>query len=109
MSRPQITEDASAKQETLPLPAAESRTPERERTDRILQAHFRKRLMSAEHEFSLQVDFAAVPAFTILFGPSGAGKTTLLDCIAGLASPDAGRITVNNRVPFYNEIHRDVS
>ena len=108
MSRPQIMPDASAKPETSPLAAAESRTPEHERTDRTLQARFRKRLLSAEHEFSLQVDFAAEPGFTILFGPSGAGKTTLLDCIAGLASPDAGRITVNNRVLFDNEIHLDV-
>ncbi len=31
---------------------------------------------------------------TALFGPSGAGKTTLLNLIAGLATPDSGRITL---------------
>src|ERR1700674_2235709 len=100
MSRPQIIEDASAKPETSPLPASESGAREREITDRTLHARFCKRFLSAEHEFSLQVDFAAEPGFTILFGPSGAGKTTLLDCVAGLATPDAGRIAVNNRILF---------
>ena len=100
MSRPQIIEDDSAKPETSALPASESGAREREIIDRTLQARFRKRLLSAEQEFSLQVDFVAQPGFTILFGPSGAGKTTLLDCIAGLATPDAGRIAANNRVLF---------
>jgi molybdate transport system ATP-binding protein len=100
MNRPQIIEDGSAKPETSPLPASESGAREREIIDRTLQARFRKRLLSAEQEFSLQVDFVAEPGFTILFGPSGAGKTTLLDCIAGLATPDAGRIAANHRVLF---------
>ena len=33
-------------------------------------------------------------AFVVLLGPSGAGKTTLLRLIAGLESPDAGRISI---------------
>src|SRR5260370_27495828 len=40
---------------------------------------------------SLDVEFRAVPGFTVLFGPSGSGKTTLLDCVAGLTTPEAGR------------------
>src|ERR1700704_4162775 len=103
MSRPQIIEDASAKPETSPRSASESGAREREITDRTLQARFCKRFLSVEHGFSLQVDFAAEPGFSILFGPSGAGKTTLLDCIAGLATPDRGRIAVNNRVLFDGE------
>lgn len=35
-------------------------------------------------------------AFVALSGPSGAGKTTLLRLIAGLAQPDAGKITVGD-------------
>jgi molybdate transport system ATP-binding protein len=38
--------------------------------------------------------------FTILFGASGAGKTTLLDCLAGLTTPDSGRISLADRVLF---------
>src|SRR5579864_7495069 len=60
---------------------------------------------SPEAEFALDVDFAASAGFTILFGASGAGKTTLLDCVAGLAKPESGRITVANCVLFDSE-HR---
>src|ERR1700680_4133446 len=100
MSRSQIIDDPREKPETSPMTASESGAREREIIDRTLQARFRKRLLSAEHEFLLQVDFAAGPGFTILFGPSGAGKTPLLDCVAGLATPDRGHIAVNNRVLF---------
>jgi len=65
-----------------------------------LSARIRKTFSSPERLFSLDVDFSAVPGFTILFGPSGSGKTTLLDCVAGLAAPDAGRIVVGERVLF---------
>jgi molybdate transport system ATP-binding protein len=65
-----------------------------------LSARIRKTFPSTEREFSLDVDFNAAPGFTILFGASGAGKTTLLDCVAGLATPDAGRIAVGERVLF---------
>jgi len=62
-----------------------------------LEAHFRK---EQSPQFSLEVDFRAAPGFTILFGPSGAGKTTLLDCVAGLATPDSGRIAIGDCVLF---------
>jgi molybdate transport system ATP-binding protein len=65
-----------------------------------LTARIRKSFPAAERAFSLDVEFNAAPGFTILFGPSGAGKTTLLDCVAGLTTPDAGRISVGERVLF---------
>jgi molybdate transport system ATP-binding protein len=67
-----------------------------------LHANFRKRLAggASGDEFLLQVDFKAAPGITILFGASGAGKTTLLDCIAGLVSPDEGRIAIGDRLLF---------
>jgi molybdate transport system ATP-binding protein len=68
-----------------------------------LAAQFRKRLPSQGGEFGLEVEFAAAPGFTILFGPSGAGKTTLLDCVAGLTTPDSGRIAIGDRALFDSE------
>jgi molybdate transport system ATP-binding protein len=65
-----------------------------------LTARIRKSFVSAERQFTLDVKFSAAPGFTILFGPSGAGKTTILDCVAGLATPDDGRITVDDQVLF---------
>ncbi len=66
----------------------------------LLQAKFQKRLQSRGNEFLLDVAIDATPGFTILFGASGAGKTTLLDCLAGLTTPDSGRISIVDRVLF---------
>jgi molybdate transport system ATP-binding protein len=68
-----------------------------EQTASTLEARIRKQ---QSPQFSLEVDFQAAPGFTILFGPSGAGKTTLLDCIAGLTTPESGRIAIGDRVWF---------
>src|SRR5260221_11764054 len=35
--------------------------------------------------------------FMVLLGPTGAGKTTTLRLVAGLESPDSGRITIAGR------------
>jgi len=40
-------------------------------------------------KFRMALNPAAV---LILFGPSGSGKTTILRCLAGLESPERGRI-----------------
>src|ERR1700683_4394112 len=79
---------------------AESRPAEPRPANPILSARIRKTFSSPEFRFSLDLEFNAAPGFTILFGPSGAGKTTLLDCVAGLATPDAGRISICERVFF---------
>ena len=39
-------------------------------------------------------------SFFTLLGPSGCGKTTTLRCIAGLETPDQGRIALQDRVLF---------
>jgi len=50
-------------------------------------------------EFSLEVEFIApLPGVTVLFGRSGCGKSTLISLIAGLLSPDAGRIQLGEEV-----------
>jgi molybdate transport system ATP-binding protein len=63
---------------------------------------------STERGFSLEVDFVAASGFTVLFGSSGSGKTTLLDCVAGLTTPDAGRIAVGDHLVFNANTHTDV-
>jgi molybdate transport system ATP-binding protein len=40
------------------------------------------------------------PGVTVLFGPSGSGKTTILRCLAGLETPDSGKITFGNELWF---------
>lgn len=65
-----------------------------------LSLDLRKRFGRARGAFSLDLEFEAAPGFTILFGPSGAGKTTILDSVAGLITPDTGRIIVGDRILF---------
>ncbi len=75
-----------------------------------LNARIRKRLRQrGGPEFSLDVEFAAPPGFTILFGASGAGKTRVLDCVAGLLKPDEGSIAIGERAWFDREQGIDLS
>lgn len=64
-----------------------------------LRAAFQKRLAGGD-EFVLEVNLEAAAGFTIVFGASGAGKTTLLNCIAGLAEPDSGNVSIGEHVLF---------
>ncbi|MCL4783027.1 MAG: ABC transporter ATP-binding protein [Bryobacterales bacterium] len=50
--------------------------------------------------FALDVHLRVEPGITVLFGPSGSGKTLTLECIAGFATPDKGRILVDDRIVF---------
>lgn len=85
-----------------------SRTVPRDDISR-LHARFEKHLRSDDNEFLVDVDFQVPPGFTILFGASGAGKTTLLDCLAGLTTPDAGRVSSGDRVLFDSSLSENVS
>ena len=85
-----------------------SRTVPRDDISR-LHAKFEKHLRSDDNEFLVDVDFEVPPGFTILFGASGAGKTTLLDCLAGLTTPDAGRVSIGDRVLFDSSLNVNVS
>jgi len=58
--------------------------------DGILQAHFELTINDGE--------------FLTLFGPSGAGKTTLMRLVAGLETPDSGRIEVDGEVWFDSKL-----
>lgn len=79
-------------QETVAIPPGVS--PE----NASLRCNLRKRQSADRRDFLLDAAFEAGPGFTILFGSSGAGKTTLLDCVAGLANPDSGQISIGSRI-----------
>lgn len=48
--------------------------------------------------FALDVAFSAPAGVTALYGRSGSGKTTIINAIAGLLTPNRGRITINGNV-----------
>jgi molybdate transport system ATP-binding protein len=50
--------------------------------------------------FTLDVTWEAGHEVVALFGASGAGKSLTLQCLAGLARPDRGRITLGGRLLF---------
>lgn len=51
-------------------------------------------------DFELSARFDAPPGITALFGRSGAGKTTIVNAVAGLLSPDQGRIELDGTPLF---------
>ncbi len=53
--------------------------------------------------FAVDVDFTAPKGVTALFGASGAGKTTVVNAVAGLFSPDQGRIEAQGTPLFDSE------
>ena len=59
--------------------------------------------------FSLDVTAECAPGVTIVFGTSGSGKTTLLRAVAGLVTPDAGRVAIGDRVLFDRATGTNVS
>ena len=50
--------------------------------------------------FVLSVEFTIANGFTLLTGPSGSGKTTTLRSIAGIVTPDRGRIELDRQIYF---------
>ncbi|MEX1036794.1 MAG: molybdenum ABC transporter ATP-binding protein [Sneathiella sp.] len=50
--------------------------------------------------FHLSAAFTAEPGLIAVFGPSGAGKTMLAKLLAGLITPDEGRIEIDGRTLF---------
>ncbi|TCT09520.1 sulfate/molybdate ABC transporter ATP-binding protein [Paralcaligenes ureilyticus] len=69
----------------------------------------RRRLVSRDREFALDVTLDTDTRRVALFGPSGAGKTLTIQAVAGLMRPDQGRIAINGRVLFDSEKQIDVA
>ena len=59
-----------------------------------------KTVRSARRSFELRVRFTTDARRTVIFGPSGAGKSLTLQALAGLLTPDAGRISFGDDVLF---------
>lgn len=62
-----------------------------------------KTMRSRGEEFKLRSHFSSTDRALVLFGPSGSGKTLTLQAIAGLLTPDTGRIVINGRTLFDSE------
>ncbi|MCI8477034.1 MAG: ATP-binding cassette domain-containing protein [Oscillospiraceae bacterium] len=56
-------------------------------------------------KFKLDVAFTAEHGVTGLLGASGCGKSMTLKCIAGIETPDEGRIVLDGRTLFDRERH----
>lgn len=65
-----------------------------------IQIDIRKTLRSGERQFQLQVQLASDSQRLVVFGPSGAGKSQMLKAVAGLMTPDQGRIALAGRCLF---------
>src|SRR5687767_11270023 len=51
-------------------------------------------------DFRLVARFESNGAVTALFGSSGAGKTSIINMVAGLVTPDRGRIALDDDLLF---------
>jgi molybdate transport system ATP-binding protein len=60
-------------------------------------------------DFALSARFNATGGVTALFGPSGSGKTSIIGAIAGLLSPDRGRIAIDGDPLFDDATGLDVA
>ncbi|MBX6327594.1 MAG: molybdenum ABC transporter ATP-binding protein [Pseudolabrys sp.] len=70
----------------------------------MLSVEIEKRL----GDFVLQAAFETASGATALFGPSGAGKTSLANAIAGLLTPDRGRIRLAGETLFDSQAGIDM-
>jgi molybdate transport system ATP-binding protein len=68
-----------------------------------IEVRISKRMQADQRIFDLDVEFAANEDVIVAFGPSGAGKSMTMQAIAGLVTPDSGRIVVNDTVLFDSE------
>jgi len=57
---------------------------------------------------TIEIAVSAQARAVALFGPSGAGKTSVLEVIAGLRTPQRGRLVIDGRVLFDRDAAVDV-
>jgi molybdate transport system ATP-binding protein len=68
-----------------------------------------KTLRSDTRTFQLDVRFESASPRVVIYGPSGAGKSQLLKAVAGLMTPDRGRIELAGRSLFNSNGGVDVA
>lgn len=72
--------------------------------DEIRSCNFKKLA-----EYDLDVCFESHEDRLGLMGPSGSGKSMVLKCIAGIITPDAGRIVLDDEVLFDSNLKINIS
>ena len=72
--------------------------------DMLIRVDIEKTLSSRGRRFVLRAGFSSREGFVVLFGPSGAGKTLTHQSVAGLLTPDSGRIVLRDNVLFDSKI-----
>jgi len=65
-----------------------------------LEVDIRKTLHSGERRFELEAAFSSQDDLTVIFGASGSGKSLTVQAIAGLVTPEQGRIAVDGEPLF---------
>ena len=65
-----------------------------------LDVQIRMSLKAEDRVFQLDVAFQSAKNLIVIFGPSGAGKSVTIQSIAGLITPEHGRIVLDGRVLF---------
>src|SRR3954471_2515353 len=53
-------------------------------------------------DFAIRARFEAPDGVTALFGPSGSGKTSIINMVAGVMTPDRGRIVCDGTLMFHS-------
>ena len=69
------------------------------------QVELRSRFGHQHSAFNLSITFKSNAQRLVLFGPSGAGKTQTLMMMAGLNSPQQGRVVFNDKLLFDSQSH----
>ena len=71
-------------------------------------SRFELRFSLTQGTFTVAPDLDVSARAVALFGPSGSGKTSILEAVAGLRTPQRGRIAVRGRVLFDAGSHINV-
>ena len=71
----------------------------------VLSVHIKKKLK----DFELAVDFDMEEGIVGFLGSSGCGKSMTLKCIAGIETPDEGKIVLDDKVLFDKKAGIDLS